>query len=237
MIQKQNKIFLSAGWHNLLLFNYRVAPEVLLPHLPDGCELDLLDGSAYLSLVAFQFLRTEVLGIKWPGFVNFPEINLRFYIKYNGERGVCFVKEFVPSRVVATIARLLYNEPYQHAHMDGRVQIVGSQIEAEYTLRDGPHKMRFFASGLNRLSTPENNSVEHHFKEHELGVGKSRSGKTLTYRVHHPIWRTYPVTDYQMELDADALYGKNFGFLSQTKPDSVVFAEGSDIKVYYRDPL
>ena len=235
IIQKRHRVFLSAGWHNLLLFNYKVSPDVLAPLLPEGCELDLLDGSAYLSLVAFEFLRTKVVGIKWPGFVNFPEINLRFYVQYNGERGVCFVKEYVPSPVVAQIARVLYNEPYKHAQMASHIQKVDSRVDAEYTLRDGDHKMRCFVSAASQPRVSASDSIEHHFKEHELGVGKSRAGRVLTYRVHHPVWRTYPVLDYQIDVDAEGLYGKSFGFLSQSKPDSVVFAEGSEIKVFYKD--
>ena len=74
----QRFAFLSARWTNLAIITYAVAPARLERRLPPGCELDLRDGSAFVSLVAFDFLDTRVLGVRWPGFVNFPEINLRF---------------------------------------------------------------------------------------------------------------------------------------------------------------
>jgi hypothetical protein len=235
MGDNSRRIFLSAGWYNLLLFNYSVSTEVLKPYLPEGAELDLYDGAAHLSLVAFQFHKTKVLGVTWPGFTNFPEVNLRFYVKYNGERAVCFVREYVPSRTIAGIARWLYNEPYKYAIMSDSVTRQESSLSAEYRLRDGSHSMRFFVRAENKPHTPDAQTLDHHFKEHELGVGRDRSGRTLTYKVHHPVWRVFPVIDYQIEVDAEGLYGKDFAFLATTKPKSVVFAEGSEIQVFRKD--
>ena len=70
--------FLTARWSNLVLLNYAVPDSVLLPYLPRGIELDRRDGQAFASLVAFDFLDTRVLGVAWPGFRSFAEMNLRF---------------------------------------------------------------------------------------------------------------------------------------------------------------
>lgn len=204
MRQENKSVFLSAGWHNLLLFNYAVPPEILA-YLPPDTELDIRDGSAHLSLVAFQFLRTRVFGVQWPGFTNFTEINLRFYVKYKGERGVSFVKEYVPSILVAAIARWTYNEPYKSAAMEGFINESVDRISAEYRLVDGQHKMRFYAKGQKKPFMPESESLEHHFKEHELGVGRDRRGNVLTYRVHHPHWEIYPIEEYDIQVDAKGL--------------------------------
>ena len=109
--------FLTARWHNLILANYAVPEELLRPLLPPGVELDRRHGPCFASLVGFQFLETRVLGISWPGFRHFPEWNLRFYVRHGERRGVCFVREFVPQWFVATVARVLYNEPYRSARM------------------------------------------------------------------------------------------------------------------------
>lgn len=232
---QSKKVFLSAEWRNLLLFNYSVSAKVLEPFLPQGAELDLREGRAHLSLVAFQFLGTRVLGIQWPGFTNFPEINLRFYVKYKGERGVCFVREYVPSRWVAQIARWTYNEPYKRAVMEERVVEARDLISAEYKLSDGPFKMRFYAKAEKNPLMPSGQSLEHYFKEHELGIGQNRQGHVQTYRVHHPQWQIYPLIDYDIQVDARGLYGESFEFLEKQKPASVVFAVGSEIKVFFKD--
>lgn len=226
------KPFLTAHWGNLVLLNYPVPQKILEPHLPQGCELDLFEGSAYLSLVAFQFTRTRVFGLQWPFFTNFPELNLRFYVKHNGNRGVSFVSEFVPSALVAGIARVLYNEPYRKATMHDRVTKSDTGISVDYRVSYQSHALRFQVEAKNEPHLPAEGSLEHFFKEHELGVGRDRNGETVTYDVQHPFWRVFPVTSSQIELDAGGLYGESFAFLSTQKPSSVVLAEGSEIVVY-----
>ena len=91
--------------------------ERLRPYLPRGATIDTLEGSPRVSLVAFEFRRTRVRGLAIPRHIAFPEINLRFYVRHGGERGVVFIRELVPRRAIATVARLLYNEPYQRVPM------------------------------------------------------------------------------------------------------------------------
>lgn len=73
--------FLTARWSNVFLATYAVPPEVLERRLPAGLALDSRGGQAFASLVAFDFLDTRVLGVSWPGYRNFSEINLRFYVR------------------------------------------------------------------------------------------------------------------------------------------------------------
>ena len=110
--------FLTARWSNLAILTYEVPPALLEPHLPAGLELDRRGGAAFASLVAFDLLDTRVWGVPWPGFRQFPEINLRFYVKRGERRGVVFIREFVPQPAVAWLARAIYNEPYLVAPID-----------------------------------------------------------------------------------------------------------------------
>ena len=99
------KTFLKARWKNLVFANYVVDPVVLKPYLPAGTEIDLFNNKCYVSLVGFMFLDTAIKGIRVPFHTNFEEFNLRFYVRFrDGEewkRGVVFVREIVPRRIVA----------------------------------------------------------------------------------------------------------------------------------------
>ena len=68
------KTFLKAHWSNLLMANYEVSPEILKKYLPYKTELDVWNGQCYASIVGFQFLETQVLGIKFPFHTNFDEV-------------------------------------------------------------------------------------------------------------------------------------------------------------------
>ena len=224
--------FLTARWCNLILANFAVPEELLRPLVPPGCELDRRDGACWASLVGFQFLDTRVLGIGWPGFRNFPEWNLRFYVTHNGQRGVCFVREFVPQWSVATIARVLYNEPYRSARMSMDVKDEPEALTATYTVQWGERVHSLRAVGAKPAVRPAEDSLEHWFKEHAWGFGTSRRGKLIRYEVNHPEWEIYPIKEFSSEVDWGVLYGPEWAVMNGAKLASVVLVIGSQVSIY-----
>src|SRR5262245_58495055 len=177
--------FLTARWENLFLATYAVPPALLERRLPPGLALDLRDGQPHVSLVAFEFLDTRVLGVGWPGYRNFAELNLRFYVRHGDERGVVFIREFVPQRLVAWVARWMYNEPYLAAPITAQKQESADRLDMTYRLRYAGREHAIRASGTRPAFRPAEGSVEHFFKEHHWGFGVTRSGQTLRYEVEH----------------------------------------------------
>jgi uncharacterized protein len=231
-MEPRRSVFLSARWSNLALITYPVSPQLLIPFLPSGCELDTLDGDAFVSLVAFDFLQTKVLGIAWPGHVNFPEINLRFYCRFAGQRGVAFIREFVPRRIIAWVARRFYNEPYRAAAMSSRVVRSDGELSMQHVLTlDGKtHSLRLTADP--NVVTVARDSREHFFKEHEWGFGQSRDGRLIRYRVEHPTWSIHPVRSFELNWDWAAVYGSPWAFLQNHSPRLVILAAGSPVRVF-----
>jgi uncharacterized protein YqjF (DUF2071 family) len=226
------RAFLTARWHNLILANYAVPEALLTPLLPPGVELDRSDGQCWASLVGFQFLDARVIGIAWPGFRDFPEWNLRFYVRHEGRRGVVFVREFVPQRLVSSVARLIYNEPYRSAPMGMSVTEAGGQVTADYTLTWAGRVHRMTAVGRTPAVRPGPDSVEHFFKEHSWGFGTSHTGRLIRYQVEHPEWDVYPVERFTADLDWATLYGPEWAAMTGVEPASVAFAVGSAVRVY-----
>jgi uncharacterized protein YqjF (DUF2071 family) len=223
--------FLTARWRNLFLANYAVPSSLLEARLPPGLAVDTRDGTAYVSLVAFQFLDTRVFGVGWPGYRNFPEVNLRFYVRDGRERGVVFVREFVPHALTAWMARSLYNEPYRAVPMTMDVQDRDDGVRAEYRLREAGRWHAITVAGKHPAFTPPEHSAEHFFKEEHWGFGTSRKGALLRYQVGHPIWEVYKVESFAIDLDWGAVYGPDWAFLGREQPSSTVFAVGSAITV------
>jgi uncharacterized protein YqjF (DUF2071 family) len=229
--------FLTAGWHNLFLATYAVPPPLLEKHLPPGLALDLRDGSAFVSLVAFQFLRTRVLGIGWPGYRDFAELNLRFYVRHGEERGVVFLREFVPQRLVAWMARWLYNEPYLAAPFTAVATDSPTDLRLHYCLRFAGREHHIHVSGGKPAYRPGPETLEHFFKEHRWGFGRTRSGQGIRYEVAHPVWDVYPVREWRLDFDFGAVYGPEWAFLAGAAPYSTVLAAGSDVAVYPKGQL
>jgi uncharacterized protein YqjF (DUF2071 family) len=229
--------FLTARWSNLAILTYDVPPALLEPHLPAGLELDRRDGAAFASLVAFDFLDTRVWGVPWPGFRQFPEINLRFYVKRGERRGVVFVREFVAKAAVAWLARAIYNEPYLVAPIDSRAADESSAVVTVRRLRWRGRTHVIEVTGSRPAFRPAADSQEHFFKEHQWGFGRDRRNRALAYEIRHPAWDVYPVRSWSVDLDWAQVYGSPWGFLSAEKPVSVVLAAGSAVSVYQRRRL
>ena len=232
MKSKTSKIFLTARWENLILISYKVSPEALAPYIPPHCEPDTIDGSAFVSLVPFDFNEIRVKSFRIPFHTNFPEINLRFYVRNNGRRGVVFIREFVPNRLVPFVANFVYNENYSKLKMRTSYLESDGEIKVMHNVKCRKSDEHISITAQNKPFIPPESSVERFFKEHKWGFGKSKKGGLLTYRVDHPVWAVYPVIDYAIGIDFGLLYGKNWEFLNNEKPFSIIFTKGSEVKIY-----
>lgn len=228
---KEPKVFLTAKWQDLILITYDVDPEVLKPFIPPGLVPDTIGGRGFLSLVAFDFLDTKIKGMKIPFHVNFPEINLRIYVRNNDRRGVVFVREFVPRAVIPLVANFLYNEKYEAIPMYSKVE-KGEIININHTIEKEHKSFSINIEAKNKPFLPPNDSIQHFFKEHEWGFGTSRGGKLLEYRVEHPFWDVYPVLKCSHNFDFGLVYGSHWEFLNSAKAYNVTYAAGSEIKVF-----
>ena len=229
-----NNIFLSAEWRKLILANYSVDPRVLHKYLPPFTELDDWQGKYYVSLVGFMFINTKLKGYHIPFHGNFEEINLRFYVKYQeGEvwkRGVVFIKEIVPKPAITFIANTVYKENYQTLPTKHLWVVDHHSLHVSYSWKLGKWHNITVDAELSREPIAIG-SEEEFITEHYWGYTKIGLNKTSEYGVEHPRWEVYPIKDYQIDVDFEKTYGKDFHFLTNKVPDSVMLAEGSEIAV------
>jgi len=74
-------------WRKLIMANYVVPEESLLPYLPAGTELDRHEGRCYVSLVGFLFQDVRLKSVPIPFHRTFEEVNLRFYVQHTPPTG------------------------------------------------------------------------------------------------------------------------------------------------------
>lgn len=227
--------FLNAEWRKLAIANYVIDPEVLKKHVPSGTELDLWENKCYISLVGFMFVNTKILGMKIPFHTTFEEVNLRFYVKHleNGEwrRGVVFIKEIVPKPAITLVANWIYKEHYETMRMkhEWSENDTSRTVEYQWKKKKQWHSFKVIAD-LETSGIPEGSETEF-ITEHYWGYAKVSETKTNEYEVTHPKWRHYKVKSSEINVDYGVVYGKEFGFLNEMEPDSVMLAEGSEITV------
>lgn len=229
--------FLTAQWRDLVLVNYEIDPALLRDRVPRGIELDFHEGRTFVSVVGFRFLDTRVLGFAIPFHRDFPEVNLRYYVKreVNGEvrRGVVFLRELVPLPAIAWVARWLYNEPYRTVSMK-------SEVVPPTKERRGRAAHRFRANGIDYGVSAEfegeprplvHGSLEEFIAEHYWGYGTRRDGSLVEYQVEHPPWRAWRAESFEVVGDLGAYYGEPFVATLRAAPTSVFVAEGSEVSV------
>ncbi|HSG32367.1 MAG TPA: DUF2071 domain-containing protein, partial [Thermodesulfobacteriota bacterium] len=51
MDKEHSRIFLTAEWKYLAMVNYLIDPEILIPYIPNGTELDDYNGNHFVSLI------------------------------------------------------------------------------------------------------------------------------------------------------------------------------------------
>ena len=232
------KTFLSAKWENLIMANYEVNPDVLTPYLPNGVELDFYNGKTYVSLVGFMFNHTRLFKIPIPFLGTFEEINLRFYVTRlegdNIKRGVVFINETVPYKLVAWIANKLYKEHYTAIPTKNSFESSDQSKKIEYRWKINKEWNHLSVNASKANEQMETGGVEEFIFEHYYGYTKINERVSQEYKVNHPRWMVNKVTDHSIHCDFRSMYGKDFSFLSDQQPETVILAKGSSVTVDWK---
>src|SRR3954462_15946804 len=128
-----NPLF-HCSWDRAIFLHYQVEPKFLQPQVP--FNLDLHEGQAYVSLVAFT-LRKMRLTHPHLKFVTQPLqthsfLNVRTYVKVGNMRGIYFLAEWRNNRLATMLGPVLYGLPYRfgkltyrHNSPEGVGQVLG----------------------------------------------------------------------------------------------------------------
>lgn len=242
--------FLTARWQRLLMLNWAVPPALLEDRVPLGTVQDTWDGRCWVSLVAFMFLDTRLLGVPVPFHTDFEEVNLRMYVRRDvpdpgrgtdSRRGVVFVRELVPRPAIAAVARWAYGEAYRSTRMWHGRSHVGAAVPEDAPITPGQRiHYGWQADGgeLELAATVEGpaaplppGSHAEFIAEHYWGYARQRDGRTVEYEVTHPAWRVHPVGAVAIRGDLAWEYGEELAAALRRPPDSAFLAEGSEVAV------
>jgi uncharacterized protein YqjF (DUF2071 family) len=228
--------FLTAEWRKLIVANYPVDPKVLRPYLPARTELDQWKGGSYVSLVGFMFRKVRVKGLRVPYHTDFPEVNLRFYVRYKQgdewKRGVVFISEIVPKPAITWVANTLFREHYMTLPMRNLDRTTGDVLRVGYEWK---YKGRWNGLEVTADANPaplEAGSKAEFITEHFWGYSAIKPGITGEYEVAHPRWDIHTVRDHRIDCDFGEIYGAAFTGLKGQTPASVFLADGSPVRVY-----
>jgi len=222
------------------MLNHVVDPRLIAPLVPVGAEIDFDNGETFLSVVGFLFLDTRLLGLPIPLHRDFEEVNLRFYVRKKSadtwRRGVVFIRELVPRRAIALVARTFYGENYVAVPMKHEIEDLDGNVKMEYSWRRDRkwESLKMDAVGESQL-IPAGSHAEF-ITEHYWGYTALRSGCS-EYRIEHAHWKIWNASSFELNADTAALYGEQFLETLSQPPRSAFIADGSPITVQERQIL
>ncbi|PSL46999.1 hypothetical protein B0H94_105152 [Salsuginibacillus halophilus] len=223
MAAKHNNTgLLRMTWEHVLFMHWPVPYEEIRPYVPESLELDTFQGQAYIAVVPFVMRSLTLTRLPVLGRLQFPELNLRTYVTYNGKPGVYFLHLDSGSRVANRIARRLFHLNYQDASfqlhpgldtfaLDMRHRRRNS--EAEFAAQYGPASPMFSAlkGSFNEWCT-----------ERYRFFSVSNRGHVYEGALSHPVWR---LQEGSVNVRRNTLF-EAFGLTPPIEDPHVLYSRG-----------
>jgi uncharacterized protein len=215
------------SWQTLLFAHWRLAPASLRSLVPAPLELDLHDGEAWVGVTPFRLagLRLRLMP-PVPGASEFPELNLRTYVRYGGRPGVFFFSLDAASRMAVAGARTFFRLPYRHADMGMETAGGWTTFRSERIGGTASFMARYRPTGP--AAHPQPGSLEAFLTERYALFTVLRGGKVLRADIHHPPW---PLRPAEATVSADRLAAAEGVTLPADEP-LLHFSERQDTVVW-----
>jgi uncharacterized protein len=190
---------LVADWRDALFIHFRVDPAKIQPLVP--LPLDLIDGQARVSLVAFTQNRLRpAIKSRAAEFLSRPLarhefLNLRTYVRLNGEPGIFFISEWIPNPLAVFLGPRLYGLPYKLAQL-------AYHTTAGYAMRHVVADERSFSSHFACVANWDPNAIgavskrgsETEFLLERYTAYTHRLDVLRRFRIAHQPWLQIPVS-------------------------------------------
>lgn len=222
---------LRQRWLDVAFLHWRVDPDDVAPHLPDGVVPDVLDGVTYVGLVPFR-LAAMGAAVGPPLLRTFAEINVRVYgVDDQGRPGVVFLSVDVTSAAMAIGGRAA-GLPYRWVRGDHRTDGGTQRYRFVRSRRDGGEPLRSRVD-LTPGQQREPCSLDT-FLTARWALHNRRLGRTWYLRNTHETW---PLHDAALlDLRDDLVPAAGFPALRGRAPDHVMFSQGVTTRFGYPSP-
>lgn len=189
------------SWQTLLFAHWRIEPEAMRALVPSELELDVYDGSAWIGITPFLLTGLRLrMTPRVPGLSEFPELNLRTYVRCGGRSGIHFFSLDAASSLAVAGARTFFRLPYRRASMTMEAAEGWTRFRSQRAGDEAAFTARYRPTG--EASSPAAGSLEEFLTERYAFFTVLRNGKVLRGDIHHGPW---PLRAAEGEADGAAL--------------------------------
>ena len=197
---------MTQTWHDLLFAHWSVEARKLRERVPSAFELDLYEGAGWLGIVPFRMTNVAPRNVpSLPWISEFPELNVRTYVRVHGRPGIYFFSLDAGSTLAVRAARTLLNLPYYPASMTARWQ--DDTVEYRSRRRDDSLDASLSAN-YRPVGAPfqaVNGSLEYFLTERYCLYNLDHRGRPYRLEIHHPPWALQvAVAEFARNTMADA---------------------------------
>jgi uncharacterized protein YqjF (DUF2071 family) len=204
MLAVRGEPMFYARWDRAVFIHYAADPALLQPDIP--FELDLREGRAFVSLVAFTLhkmrpRRGGKLG-EWllKPIATHEFLNVRTYVRHQGEPGIYFLAEWLNNRAAVHLGPRSFGLPYRFGHVGYDHGRNGNSLRGTVKARDGQLAYEGWVTG-DRFEPCQSGSLTEFLLERYTAFTRHRK-RDRFFRVWHSPWPQAPA---EMELNEDSL--------------------------------
>jgi uncharacterized protein YqjF (DUF2071 family) len=179
---------MTQTWHDLLFAHWPVDALDLRSRVPEAFDLDLFGGRAWVGIVPFHMTNVAPRGVpSMPWISEFPELNVRTYVRVGDRPGVYFFSLDAGSTLAVQAARRLLNLPYHSATMN--VTPGASGIDYRSTREAEPlAEFRGTYAPTGPAFLAADRSLEYFLTERYCLYHLDHQGEPYRLEIHHPPW-------------------------------------------------
>jgi uncharacterized protein len=195
---------MAQTWEDLLFAHWRAPADTVRALLPDGLELDLFEGDAWIAVTPFRLTGLRARGLPPVPFASsFLELNIRTYATAHGKPGIWFLSLDASSQLAVLAARQGYKLPYYRAEIQAEWR--DGWVEYESRRRDSrgaPASFRARYRPVGDAAPPAQGSLAHFLTERYCLYTVDSEGRLLRGEIHHPPWPLQPAA---AEIDENTM--------------------------------
>ena len=227
LANKGEPLFLAA-WDRAVFIHYEADPCLLQRQIP--FQLDLRDGRAFVSIVAFTLLRMRPrsggrLG-EWlfKPIASHEFLNVRTYVRHAGEPGIFFLAEWLSNLLSVRLGPRTFGLPYRFGHLKYAHTHEDGEIQGTITASEG--RLEYRATIPAASFDPSEYGSQTEFLLERYAAFTWHRGRRRLFRVWHEPWAQTPI---EIELTADDLLGSTGEWWNSAECVGANYSPGVDV--------
>jgi uncharacterized protein YqjF (DUF2071 family) len=195
LLSKAGEPLFLARWDRTVFIHYAAGAEVLQRQIP--FELDLRDGRAFVSVVAFTLRRMRPriggrLG-EWlfKPIASHEFLNVRTYVRHAGEPGIFFLAEWLSNPLSVRLGPRSFGLPYRFGHLHYAHAQDDGDISGTVAANEG--RLEYRAASPCGVFEPSHEGSLTEFLLERYTAFTSRGRHRRLFRVWHEPWQQTPI--------------------------------------------